>query len=328
MFSSYYEAVAVLGFSIFYVGSFYGLHVIRNAFKNTAKPFMICFIILSIIYMCMHVHSPATYAGYVLIYFVNVLDVLHTSTCKGVNDYLCFLVYSSSLILHTVWCAIPKNISYELTMHGNRYYDWLILFLWFPFYIFSPIYCRDSSSLSLYRDSSSLSLYWPAIFDIIDGIHMTEEQLDSARNPVWMQTVICLAVLMCYIPSLYEIYHLRFPELTTRSVKLSKRRVKLVQLFSSIVFLVLRFVLWIREVGNEDPAEVMKSAIRLYGHYKMWLKLRRRRRIVSVEARQLSADEASYFAEEKRSYLALCELIARLMQTFKSQHKQTMPKSV
>ena len=61
----------------------------------------------------------------------------------------------------------------------------------------------------------------------------------------------------------------------------------------------------------------------------MWLKLRRRRRIVSVEARELSADEASYFAEEGRSYhLALREFIARLMQTFKSQHKLTMPKSV
>ena len=305
----------MLGFSIFYVGSFYGLHVIRNAFKNTAKPFMICFIILSIIYMCMHAASPALYASYVL-YFVNALDVLHTSTCKGVNDYLCFLVYSSSLILHTVWCAIPKSISYEMTMNGNRYYDWLVLFLAFPFHIFSPIYYRDSSSLSLYRDSSSLSLYWPAIVDILDGLHMTEKQLDAARNPVWMQTVACLAVLMCYIPSLYEIYHLRFPELTTRSIKLSKRRVKLVQLASSIVFLVLRFVLWIREAGNEDPAEVIKSVIRLYGHYKMWLKLRHRRRIVSVEARELSADEASYFAEERRVFLALREFITRFISNF------------
>ena len=54
------------------------------------------------------------------------------------------------------------------------------------------------------------------IADILDGIHMTEKQLHPARNPVWMQTVICLAVFM-YIPSMYEVYHLRFLELTTGS---------------------------------------------------------------------------------------------------------------
>ena len=199
MFSSYYDAVAVLGFLIFFVGSFYVLRVIHDAFKNTAKPFMICFIILSIIFMCMYFVSPAKYAHYV--FSVILLDVYRTSTFKGVNHHLYFLMYSSSLILHTVWCAIPKN---DLIMIAYRY-DWLPLYFTFPALIFSPIY---------FRDSSSLSLYWPAMFDILDGIHMTEKQLDPARNPVWMQTLICLAVFMCYIPSLYEVYHLRFPELS------------------------------------------------------------------------------------------------------------------
>lgn len=308
MSSSYYDvAVALLGLLIFYGGSLYGLHVIRNAFKNTAKPFMICFIILSIIFTYMRVASPLAYAYYV--FSLIFIDVLHTSTCKGINHRLSFLMCSSSLILHTVWCATPKNVLNDLTMSGlsaNRYLDWLVLFLWFPLYIFLPIY---------YRDSSSLSLYWPAIADILDGIHMTEKQLDPARNPVWMQTLICLAVFMCYIPSLYEVYHLTFPELTTRSIKLSKRRVNLVQLASSIVFLVLRFVLLICEAGNEDPTEVIKSAIRLYGHYKIWLKLRRRRMVVSVEARELSADKASYFAEERVQFLAFREFITRLVHT-------------
>ena len=302
MFSSYYDAIALLGLLIFYEGSIYGLYVIRNDFRNTAKAFMICFIILTIISMYMQVISPASYAQNVFFSGI-VLDVYRTSTFKGVNHHLSFLMYSSSLILHTVWCAIPKN---DLIMIANRY-DWLPLCFTFPALIFSPIY---------FRDSSSLSLYWPAMFDILDGIHMTEKQLDPARNPVWMQTLICLAVFMCYIPSLYEVYHLRFPELTARSIKLSKRRVKVVQLASSAVFFFLRFVLWIREAGNEDPTEFIKSAIRLYSHYKMWLKLRHRRRIISVEARELSANEASYFAEERRSYhLALREFIARLMQT-------------
>ena len=268
MFFSYYDGIALLGLSIFHVGSYYGLHVIRNAFKNTAKAFMICFIIPTIIFMYMQVTSPATYTQNVFS-FVILRDVVHTSTFEGVNHYLSFLLYSSSLILHTVWCAIPKN---DLTISASRY-DWLPLCFTFPAYVFSPIF---------HRDSSSLSLYWPAMFDILDGIHMTEKQLDPAGNTVWMQTLICLAVFMCYIPSLYEVYHLTFPEITTGSIKLSKRRVNLVQLASSIVFLVLRFLLWIRKAGNEDPAEVIKSAIRLYGHYKIWLKLRHRR-IVSVQ---------------------------------------------
>ena len=203
MISSDYDAVAVVRFLIFYGVSLYGLRVIRNAFKNTAKPFLICFIILNIIFTGTHFMSPTTYTWCV---FVVALDVSRTRTCKEINHHLSFLVYSSSLILHTVWCAIPENIFYELeTKSANRYLDWLPLCFNLPFYIFLPIYSRDSSSLSL---------YWPVMVDILDGVHMTEKQLDLARNPVWMQTLICLAVFMCYIPSLYEIYHLRFPELS------------------------------------------------------------------------------------------------------------------
>ncbi len=60
--------------------------------------------------------------------------------------------------------------------------------------------------------------YCPAILDIHDGIEMSETKLDAA-NPVWMEIMICLAVVMVYI------LHLRFPQLTNGPI-LSKRKVR------------------------------------------------------------------------------------------------------
>ena len=261
---------------------------------------MISFILLNVIYMYMYMNiSPTMYAHSV--FFVIFFDELATRPFEVFNNHLCFLVYSSILILHTVWRATHWNMPYE-----NKYDDYLPLLFIYPFHILSPVYICDSSRLSLYL---------PAIVDIVDGIQMTENQLDPI-NPVWVQTLICLAVFMCYIPSLYEIHHLRFPEPTTGSIKLSKRTVNRIQLVSSVVFLVLRLVLLLA-CGESDLFDVFKSIIRFYVHYKMWLKLRCRRKIVSVEAREISADKALYFDEEKKAFLALRDAIILLMQTFR-----------
>ena len=270
---------------------------------------MISFISLTIVFMYMNV-SPVMYG---IFSFTVLFHEVPVRTFKGLNqelnNQLRFLVYSSILILHTIWRVIMKHSdSCDLQAYVNKYHDWLALFLFCPSQILLPIY---------FHDSSSLFLCWPAIADILDGIHMTESQLDPAKNLVWVQASICLAVFMCYVPSLYEIYHLIFPEPTIRSINLSKRRVNLIQLASSVVFLVLRFVLWARDAGKEDPTEVIKSIFRFYGHFKMWLILRRRRRIISVEAREISADKASYFDKEKKAFLALRDAIILLMQTFK-----------
>ena len=270
MFLSYHDIVSILGVIIFYGGSFYGLYVIRNTFKNTVKPFMITFILLIIINMYMGV-SPAMY-GYNTFFTIILLDVGNTGTFKLSNNHLCFLAYSSVLILHTVWRATHWNLPLhtEIMLKYSKYDDQLSL-IYFLAQIILPVF---------FQDSFSLSLYWPAILDILDGMQMTENQLNPLKNPVWVQTLICLAAFMCYIPSLYEIYHLRYPEPTTSSIKLSKRTVNLIQLATSVVLLVVRLALLAGDGSN--PIEVCKSIIGLCGHFKMWLKLRCRPEIISV----------------------------------------------
>ena len=196
--------------SVVYVGPIRGLRVIRNTFNNTVKPFMISFFLLTIIYMYMDMNvSPATYAH--IVFFVIFFYEFTTRPFEVFNNNLCFLMYSSILFLHTVWRATHWNMPCE-----NKYDDYLTLLFSYPFHILFAVY---------FCNSSRLSLYLPAILDIVDGIQMTENQLDPLINPVWVQTLICLDVFMCYISSLYEIHHLRFPEPTTGSIKLSKRTV-------------------------------------------------------------------------------------------------------
>ena len=227
---------------------------------------MISFIFINVFNLYMG-FSPVMHAHNVYLVVI-LLDVVTTGAkYKHVNKHLCFLMYSSLLFLPTVWRATHKDLFYAL----RKYIYWPPLFSLYPAHILLPVY---------FHDSSRLSLYCPAILDILDGIHMTEEQLNPAINPVWVQTLICLAVFMCYIPSLYEIYHLIFPEPTTGLMKLSKETFNLVQLASSVVILVLRVVLWAHD--ESDPTEIFKSFIRFCCLYKMWLKLRRRRKIISV----------------------------------------------
>ena len=246
--------------------------------------------------------SPATYAQIVFTFIIMLDGVNTTDISKEVNYHLSFLMCSSILILHTVWRATFKGLFYVVTKHNvpathkdlfsvlTKYVDWLRLFV-YTTHILLP---------TIFRDSSSLSLYLPPILDIFDGIQMTEKQLDPLMNPVWVQTLICLAVFMCYIPSLYEIYHLRFPQPTNGSIKVSKRTVNLIQFASSVVFLVLRVVLL--ACDGSDLTDVFKSMVRFYGHYQMWLKLRRRRKIISVQAREISAEKACCFAKEKKAF--------------------------
>ena len=143
-----------------------------------------------------------------------------------------------------------------------------------------------------------LSCYCSAILDILDGLEMTETQLDPT-NPVWVQITICLAIFMCYIPALFEICHLKFPEQTVGSF-LPERRVKFIQLVSSVVFLVLRLLLLVR--NPRDCFPVAKTIVRVFSHYQTWSNPRLHgRKIVSVRTTEISAEKASCFANEKLS---------------------------
>ena len=106
--------------------------------------------------------------------------------------------------------------------------------------------------------------YCPAITDIIDGIEMSGTLLNTT-NPFSSQIKICLAIIVFYFPVILETYHLRFPEVTNRS-SLSDRGIRLAQLVSSCMFLVLRVLL----LAN-NPHEflfVVKTSIRVYCHFK------------------------------------------------------------
>ena len=146
---------------------------------------------------------------------------------------------------------------------------------------------------------SHLLPYCPALLDIFDGAEMTETQLDPT-NLVWVQITICLGIIMFYISSLLEMYYLKFPEQTTGSF-LSERRVKFIQLVSSVVFLVLRLALLAR-----NPHEfffVAKTVIRVFCHYQTWSNLRREQQIVSVRATEIPP-KASDLAKENLSIQA------------------------
>jgi hypothetical protein len=121
--------------------------------------------------------------------------------------------------------------------------------------------------------------YCPATVDIYDGIEMYHTKLNPT-NPVWVQITICLAVIMFYIPSLLEIYHLNFPELKNGSI-LSERKFKLCQFVCSCIFLVVRIMLY-----AYNPQEVIfaaKTFIRVYCHYKAWSDINPAPQIVSIQ---------------------------------------------
>ena len=119
-------------------------------------------------------------------------------------------------------------------------------------------------------NASDMLSYCPALLNILDGLEMTHAQVNPT-NPVWVKITICLAILMFYVSSLLEIYYLSFPEQTTGSI-LSERRVKFIQLVSSVVFLVPRLALFAR--NPREFALVVMTIIRVFSHYQMWSNLR------------------------------------------------------
>ena len=143
----------------------------------------------------------------------------------------------------------------------------------------------------IYCSFSSLSQYCPAILDIIDGAEMTETQLDPT-NPAWVQITICLVILVFYFSSLMEMYCLKFPkQLLGRSYQREDRALTLIQLVSSVVFLVLRLVLFAH--NSHEFFLVAKTTIRVFNHYQLWSNLRRGQNVVSVEATEISREKNS-----------------------------------
>ena len=235
--------------------------------------------------------SPGNFAS--LVGFIISMDNFGDVTRIDENTHLSFLVFSSFLPLYTIWRAAWRA--------ARRAIYWEILFIDKADSINALISITNFQLLilgnTIHCDASKLLQYCPTLLDIVDGLEMTETQLNPT-NSVWVQIMTCLTILLCYVPSLLEIHHLKFPERTTGS-KFSEERFELVQLVSSTVFLVLRLPLLVR-----NPYEfflVMKTLIRVFTHYQRWSNLRRKQKTISVEATEISTETASRFANEKLS---------------------------
>ena len=235
----------------FFLGSVTGLHVIQIRTFTLDVTMTMGSLVLSVIHVYAdNCSSVFIQSAYCMIIF-NLLTE-HDFTSK----HLRFMMKSSLLILYTISCAL--NPCFVVGIRKTSTLIWTIVGQAFAL--------ADTDILN----TSDMLSFCPALLDILDGLEMTHTQVNPT-NPVWAQITICLAILMFYVSSLLEIYYLSFPEQTTGSI-LTERRVKCIQLVSSVVFLVLRLALFAR--NPREFALVVKTIIRVFSHYQMWSNLR------------------------------------------------------
>ena len=263
---SYHVVVAIIVFLVLVLVPLLGLRVIQTTFRENTVIFMIPYFLVSVIHLCVGL-SPVvlTQSVYVMI----IRDTIADLTRIKENNHLFFLTYSSLLLLHTIWRATHCNVYYLTTIAET-----MALITLFPVHFQIDV---------IVLGAPNLLRYCPALLDILDGVEMTETQLNPI-NLVWVKIVICLAIVMFYISSLLEIYHLKFPKPTTGSTV--PERLKFIQLVSSVVFLVLRLALFAR--NPHEFVLVVKTIIRVFCHYQMWSNLRREQKIVSAEPTEIS----------------------------------------
>jgi hypothetical protein len=110
-----------------------------------------------------------------------------------------------------------------------------------------------------------LEPYLPALFDICDGVNMTSKLNPLTYSPLVI-AMICLAVILFFVPSFLEIDRLRFPKLTNGSV-FSERKVMLAQFVFLWLFLAARMVLFLCYLAPADLLFTAKTIARLYYMY-------------------------------------------------------------
>ena len=249
--------------------------------------FTISYLLPIVLHMCLGLAPATLTTGLFIVINVGAYTDVNLMSVMNENRHVNFSIYASFLVLHTISCAIPWKIDHYLQTINST----LTL-------IFPPVFILNMDVVA-HHDLSNLLPYCPALLDIFDGAEMTETQLDPT-NLVWVQITICLGIIMFYISSLLEMYYLKFPEQTTGSF-LSERRVTFIQLVSSVVFLVLRLVLF--ACNPREFFLVAKTIIRVFCHYQTWSNLRREQQIVSVRATEIPP-KASDFAKENLSIQA------------------------
>ena len=206
MFKSYNDIVQVLVLIVIYPGTIYWLYIYQSSWRNDAKKFFIAFTLVIASFAFLFDISREQYTTCYIAIFgtVNLNDKIHHHFDKNDPSYLS--MFSSLLIVHTIWNAIKSN-------------------LWSTMWCFSPENCTRIPAIYgglhilLYLSvmcvlgASDLLPYCPAMVEIFDGIVMSETEL-HATNSGWVQAMICTAIILLHISSLIEIYHLKFSELT------------------------------------------------------------------------------------------------------------------
>ena len=171
------------------------------------------------------------------------------------ENRLVSLISSGILVLYTIRNGIKGSIHYE-----DKDLNMIIFFICFPVetlpnFIFPPTSGqRSSDSLS-----SDVLPYCPSMMDIIDGLEMAMSKLNST-NPTLKQIMILCAIIMFLIPTLLEMYYLRFAE----SI-ISERTLRRAQIICCCIFLILR--LRLANKGYEILLSC-KTAIRVYCFYR------------------------------------------------------------
>ena len=175
------------------------------------------------------------------------------------ENRLVFLISSGILVLYTIWNGIKGNIHFE-----DKYLNMIIFFICFPVetlpnFIFPPTSGQRSAFGWLFTSFDALP-YCPSMLDIVDGLEMAISKLNST-NPTWKQMMILCAVIMFLIPTLLEMYYLRF----TDSI-ISERTLRRAQIICSCIFLIFRLCFASNE--HEKLFSSCKTVIRVYCFYR------------------------------------------------------------
>ena len=180
-------------------------------------------------------------------------------------DLWTLLFLSSGLILLAALCGYETISAPSLVASTEYRISMIITFSFFPLQL---LFLEKKAGRSTTAKSADLDLlpYCPAILDLYDGNDVLITKLHSV-NMVWERIAICLAVITFFVPSLWEIYHLRYPELRDESF-FSERKARIVQCVSSCVFLALRVVLLANNVHPHEIGFTVKTVVRVYSHYK------------------------------------------------------------
>ena len=152
-----------------------------------------------------------------------------------------------SLYLTSLYPNFVKNTLYEFMIYKFALMFSVVLRTWYLIYTFSPKQVRFKN-------------VWPHLFDICDGMVMVTFQI-HAENPLWVNILICVAVIPFFIVAYSNLHLCIFPEFQKIAVT---KQVKSAQFVFFCVFLVVRLVLLLKLHSITDLIFTARMLERFY----------------------------------------------------------------